>query len=65
MADYNDPLEKYHRAVALAYANYRTRLREAQRQMGEANELYEADLQRAREIYQAEKASPTHNTGDR
>jgi len=43
--------DKYRRAVALAETNYRTRLIEAQRQMGEARELYEEDLKRARGLH--------------
>ncbi len=44
-----DALETYQKARTLAEANYRTRLTEAKRLMGEARIIYEDDLEKARE----------------
>ena len=51
-----DALDKYHKANALTEVNYRTRLAEAQRLIGEARNIYDDDLRKAREEYSKREA---------
>ena len=51
---------KYRESLALAESNYRTRLGEYKRLMGEARTIYEEDCHKALEEYQ----SPTNKGGE-
>ena len=51
-----DALDKYHKATALAEVNYRTRLTEAERLMGEARNIYDDDLSKAEDEYSKREA---------